>query len=83
MEQTIIADKNIECIQKVEQSQNLSKPMESDELLKEAREYLDELSIQLTSTPPEDNLTLLEAAKRQVMDISLSDVLIVLVKGLS
>lgn len=83
MEQTIIADKNIECIQKVEQSQNLSKPMESDELLKEAREYLDELSIQLTSTPPEDNLTLLEAAKRQVKDISLSDVLIVLVKGLS
>lgn len=83
MEQTIIADKNIECIQKVEQSQNLSKPMESDELLKEAREYLDELSIQLTSTLPENNLTLLEAAKRQVKDISLSDVLIVLVKGLS
>ena len=67
----------------MEQSQNLSQPFESDELLKEAREYLDELSIQLTSTPPEDNLTLLEAAKRQVMDISLSDVLIVLVKGLS
>lgn len=57
--------------------------MESDELLKEAREYLDELSIQLTSTLPENNLTLLEAAKRQVKDISLSDVLIVLVKGLS